>query len=265
MNEHRDEFDETWFDKLDAIITGKENPSPEDDDLLHVAAKLSEAFSGINVLGTVHEPKQRPAKAYRQARQNEAALIIMRPKYRLLLRGLLTTAAIVFVLFSAGGACPASSRVSAATLKVGKQIWQAATSFEQVDASSVALLVVKEARVRPLLPIELPAGTQSVEFGLITDSTDPRAFIAFAADYRVMGQDMSVYERPANLVYPSSEAQNISIRSIKGQLFQDASGNSILQWYQDGMTCQIASMLPAQELVAIARQFKPITSWELIQ
>jgi Domain of unknown function (DUF4367) len=128
----------------------------------------------------------------------------------------------------------------------------------------VALLALKNAGVRPLLPVEVPAGTQSVEFGIITDSTDPRAFTAFVADYRIAGQDVSAYERPADLVFPSSAAQSVYIGSMKGQLFQDDAGNSILQWYQDGMTCQLASTLPANELIAIARQFQPITSWELI-
>ena len=173
-------------------------------------------------------------------------------------------AAVLFVLFGVGGACTASPQVSAATLNAGRQVWQAATSFEQIDASSVALLSLKNGGVRPLLPVELPAGTQSVEFGIITDSSDPRAFTAFAADYRISGQDISVYEQPANLVFPSSAAQNISIGSIKGQLFQDDAGNSILRWYQNGMTCQIASTLSANELIAIARQFQPIASWELI-
>jgi Sigma-70 region 2/Domain of unknown function (DUF4367) len=140
------------------------------------------------------------------------------------------------------------------------------SSEEQVlaDEERRILLALKNAGVRPLLPVEVPAGTQSVEFGIITDSTDPRAFTAFVADYRIAGQDVSVYERPADLVFPSSAAQSVYIGSMKGQLFQDDAGNSILQWYQDGMTCQLASTLPANELIAIARQFQPITSWELI-
>jgi hypothetical protein len=264
MNERRDGYDETWFNRLDAIVTGKETPSPEDDELLHVAAKLSDALASTRGFDSAGERNRWPTRAHLQPRQSVSSLPVPSFKRRLFLRGLLAVAALLFVLFGVGGACTTSPQVSAATVNAGRQFWQAATSFEQFDASSVALLSLKNAGVRPLLPVELPAGTQSVEFGIITDNTNPHIFTAFAADYRVTGQDISVYERPADLVLPSSAAQSISIGSIKGQLFQDDAGNSILRWYQNGMTCQMASTLPANELVAIARQFQPIRNWELI-
>ncbi len=75
---------------------------------------------------------------------------------------------------------------------------------------------------------------------------------------------MSIYEQATDLVVSSSAAQNITIGLSEGHLFQDNAGNSILQWYQNGMTCQIASTLPRDELLALARQFRQVTRWELI-
>jgi hypothetical protein len=147
---------------------------------------------------------------------------------------------------------------------VEQHIWQTATSFEQIDASSLALLAAKRARARPLLPVAVPANTQAVEFGIVTEDTSPQAFRAFVADYRIAGQDVSIYEEATNLVVPSSAAQNITVDESEGHLFQDDTGNSILQWYQDGMTCQIASTLPIDILLALARQFQPIVRWELL-
>ncbi len=45
MNEHddRDSYDATWFDRLDAIITGAEVPAPDDDELLRLSAKFVRA------------------------------------------------------------------------------------------------------------------------------------------------------------------------------------------------------------------------------
>lgn len=259
MNKHEEQYDAAWFAKLDAIVTGKEPLSAEDDDLLHVAAKLSDAFAPLSdpVISQEHPPR-----TYSPLHQGITTSTSNRK--RLLLRGLLTAAAICFVLFGVVGTCPISPQVSAATLNTSQRIWWAATSFAQIDASSIALQAVKKSGVRPLLPKYLPPGTQAIEFGIITDENDPHIFIAFVADYRIANQDISLYERPTNLVFPSSAAQNIALGTHKAQLFQDNTGNSILQWYQDGMTSQIASTLPVNELLAIARQFQPITNWDLI-
>ncbi len=263
MKRRKENYDEAWFAKLDAIITGREAPTPEDDDLLHVAAQLADALSPLNQLemSDVQDAQSTPVVNPQVQRQTIAPA---RSRKRPLLQTLLTAAAVLFVLFGVVGACPANTQVAAATRNVGQHIWQAATSFEQIDASSIALLATKKAGVRPLLPATVPANTQSVEFGIITDDTNPRLFRAFIADYRVAGQDVSIYEQATDLVVSSSAAQNITIGLSEGHLFQDNAGNSILQWYQNGMTCQIASTLPRDELLALARQFRQVTRWELI-
>ena len=260
MKRRNEDHDEAWFAKLDAIVTGRETPTPEDDDVLHVAAKVAAAFSPLNQ----HETFE-VQSTYVNPQEHVAPVVTARSRKRSVLQTLLTTAAVLFVLFGIVGACPATTQVAAATRDVGQQIWQNATSFEQIDASSLALLAAKKAGVRPLLPVTVPANTQSIEFGIITDETSPQeAFRAFVADYRIMGQDVSLYEQATNLVVPSSAAQNTSVNTYEGHVFQDTAGNSILQWYQDGMTCQMASTLPVHELLALARQFRPITQWELL-
>lgn len=258
MRRHNDDYNETWFSKLDAIVMGRETPSQEDDDLLHVAAKLSHALSPLNKSSTqgVQNPHLISTKSLQQYTN-----MPVRSKKRLLL----TAAMLLFVLFGIVRACPSSIQVSASTQNVGRQIWQAATSFEQIDASSVAFLAVKRAGVLPLLPVVVPVDTQSVEFGIITDTTNAQDFVAFVANYRIAEQNVSVYEQAANLIgVTSTAAKSIMIDTRKGNLFQDNAGNSILQWYQNGMTCQVASTLPVNELVTLTRQFHPITQWEFI-
>jgi uncharacterized membrane protein YgdD (TMEM256/DUF423 family) len=263
MKRRNDDPDEAWFAKLDAIVTGRETPAQENDDLLYMAAKLTDVLSPLSNLDTPGErDRQHPTHMNRQWQQQ--TMVPVSRRKRPALRAALTVATLLLVLFGVVGACPSSTQASAATRSTGRQIWQAATSFEQVDASSIALLAVKKAGVRPLLPAVVPADTQAVEFGIVTDETSAQTFAAFVADYRITGQDVSVYEQAANLVVASSAAQNVTIGIFEGHLFQDDAGNSILQWYQDGMTCQIASTLPAHELLALARQFHPITRWALI-
>lgn len=259
MNKRKDGYDDAWFEKLDAIVTGEHAPIDEDDELLHVAAKLSDALAPLSRTVAMDEQNRRPADI-----QQQLHTIVPVSRSRPLLRSVLTMVAVLFVLFTMVGACPIPPPLSEVMLTVGKQAWQTATSFEQIDASSVALLAIKSAGVRPLLPQKLPVSTRSVEFGIITDASDAHTFIAFAADYRITGQDISVYEQPANLVFSSSATQHILIGTSQGQIFQDDAGNHVLQWYQDGMTCQIASVLPMNELLAIAHQFQTLTNWDLI-
>ncbi len=115
-----------------------------------------------------------------------------------------------------------------------------------------------------MLPAALPDNTQAVEFGVIVDDFDVHLVRAFVADYFIAGKDVSLYEKFGNLVFASSSAQKVRIGTLEGQLFEDASGNRILQWYQNGMTCQLASTLSKDLLIALARQFRPITRWELL-
>ena len=262
MKRSKEPNDEQWFAKLDAIVTGTETRMHEDDDLLHVAAKLAKALSPLNEADVIGEQSLYLTRANPQRQQN-IGLPIKRRK-RLLLHPLLIASVGLFVFLGIAGFYSINTQDILTKQNIGQQIWQASTSFEQIDASSVALLTAKKAGVHPLLPTTVPAETQSVEFGIITDDLNPQAFRAFIADYRITGQDVAIYEQVTDLVAQSSAAQNISVGSSNGHLFQDNAGNSILQWYQAGMTCQIASTLPLEELLALARQFHPITRWELI-
>jgi hypothetical protein len=57
----------------------------------------------------------------------------------------------------------------------------------------------------------------------------------------------------------------VQIGDNEGQLFQDEQGNHALQWYQNGMLCQITSKLPVARLIMLASVFEPIKSWDLIR
>lgn len=263
MKRHRKKQDERWFEKLDAIATGREMPTSEDDDLLHVAAKLAEALTSFARTETgdvqnIYNGQASQQKAYRPSgRRHEK-----KGSWR---QVLLPVAMVLFVLFGIVSACPANAQMAQVTREAGQHLWQSATAFTQLDTSSLALLIVKQAGVRPLLPVAVPAETQAVEFGIVlNDEMNPPVFRAFISDYRIAGQDVSIYEQAANMFVPSSAAQTVSVGPYAGHLFQDDAGNHILQWYQDGMTCQMASTLPTGELLALARQFHPVTRWQLL-
>jgi hypothetical protein len=115
-----------------------------------------------------------------------------------------------------------------------------------------------------LLPTTLPADMQGASYGVITDASNPNVLVTFVADYHVRGQDVLLYEQPSAAAFPAANAQTVQIGAIEGQLFQDDTGTSALQWYQHGMICQITSKLPVEHLVTLASTFQQIKSWDLI-
>ena len=62
----------------------------------------------------------------------------------------------------------------------------------------------------------------------------------------------------------SPVAQKVWVGPIQGQLFQDDTGNNALQWYQQGMMCQLTSKLVPQRLLRLASTFQPMKNWDVI-
>ena len=146
------------------------------------------------------------------------------------------------------------------------QLWHSSTSLDQIQGVSVASLSRPHAGLRPLplLPTVLPADTQASNYGVITASSDPNVLTTFVADYHIAGQDVLLYEQPTDEVPLSSIAKRVQIGSMEGQLFQDDVGDNALQWYQQGMMCQLTSKLMPQRLLTLASTFQPMKNWDVI-
>jgi len=50
MKDRRADVENVWLDKLDAIAAGDEQPSPGDDELLHIAGRLTAALAPLGEL-----------------------------------------------------------------------------------------------------------------------------------------------------------------------------------------------------------------------
>jgi hypothetical protein len=146
------------------------------------------------------------------------------------------------------------------------QIWHTSTSLDQLQGISVDSLERPHNGIKPLplLPTTLPADIQGASYGVITDASNPNVLVTFVADYHVRGQDVLLYEQPSAVAFPAVNARTVQIGAIEGQLFQDDTGTSALQWYQHGIICQITSKLPVERLVTLASTFQQIKSWDLI-
>ncbi len=256
MTPEHDQPTQAWLDELDAIVAGHESQAAQDDELLQLARRLT---SGLKPLQRLDEgAEQRRQRLLRRLRA-QPAQTARRRVYRSR-SALLAAALLVVVLIS--GVFGAGRLWSTAG-----QVWNAATSLNQLQGISVASLARPHAGLHPLplLPTALPAETQSAAYGVITDDHDRNLLKVFVADYRVAGQDVSLYEQPSSFFFIAPSAQTVPIGALEGQVFEDNAGTHALQWYQDEMICQLTSRLPVEQLVALARLFQPIKDWDLIR
>ena len=246
--------DERWQEKLDKIVAGEQATS--DDELLAVAQRLHEALA----------PLQKMDKAAIQHRQQLLTRLhtkhVPHPPVQHFSRFLLLTVIILTLLLTT-----VSTNIGLGQMwDHATQLWHVSTSLDQIQGVSVASLSRPHAGLRPLplLPGVLPADTQASNYGVITASSDPNVLTTFVADYHIAGQDVLLYEQPTDEVPSSSIAQRVRIGSIEGQLFQDDAGNNALQWYQQGMMCQLTSKLMPQRLLTLASTFQPMKNWDVI-
>jgi hypothetical protein len=256
MKPERDQPTQAWLDELDAIVAGHDSPAARNDELLQLAQRLASGLKPLHGMdGEAEQRRQRLLRRLRARPTRPARRRVYRSRPALLAAALLIVILISSV-FGAGRLWGAAG-----------QVWNAATSLNQLQGISVAALSRPHAGLHPLplLPTALPAETQSAAYGVITDDHDRNLLKVFVADYRVAGQDISLYEQPSSFLFIAPSAQTVAIGGLEGQVFEDNTGTHALQWYQDDMECQLTSKLPVEQLVALARLFQPITNWDLIR
>jgi hypothetical protein len=248
-----------WLDELDAIAAGRDSPAADEDDLLQLAQRLTITLAPLRTMNRPAEQQRQRLLGRLRAAQARAAR-----KQPLRARPALLVALLLLVVLASGtlGAGVLSGLWGAAS-----QVWNAATSLQQVQGVSLAQLARAHPGLHPLplLPAALPGDTAGSAYGVITDAHDPNLLKGFVADYQIGGQDVALFEQPSSFPLTSSAAQSISIGALQGQVFEDDAGNHALQWYQDGMQCQLTSRLPVERLVALASVFEPIKNWDLLR
>ncbi len=243
-----------WQADLDKIVAGKQ-PSLTDDEL-ELAKRLHATLAPLKTMDeTAVQHRQRIlTRLHAKSRQQRSTRPHPRPLL-LVVTLLVLLCATISVNIGLGGIWE-----HVATL------WHDSTSFESIQSVSVASLSRPHRGIRPLplLPAVLPADTQASNYGVITAASNPNVLTTFVADYHMAGHDVLLYEQPTFETPLSSVSQRVWIGSIEGQLFQDDAGNNALQWYQQGMMCQLTSTLMPQRLVRLASTFGPMKSWDVI-
>ncbi len=256
--ERSEKVDEAWMERLDAIATGEELPSPEDDELLYVAGQLSAALTPLRTLDNAAEARRQHVGS--QLRMRRIALTLKVWGTRSLV---VAAALLIFLLLGPGliflvnlnGSSPHSGLPASASK------YTVATGTARTRAIPPALTPASSIDlIRAVSP--LPAHQYLIDSGL--DSING-AFFRYYAQYRITGQgelDIFLYEQPASLFafsLPATGVQPVTVRGLSGVSFRNDTGFYTIRWTEDGLTCQLASLLPTSTLITFANQFRVFT------
>jgi hypothetical protein len=253
-----EKIDERWMERLDAIAAGEERPSPDDDELLHVAGQLSAALTPLRQLDSTAEARRRQVGSRLRARHAVQLLKVWGVRSLVLavalLIFLLLGPGLIFMVNLDGASHHSTFSASASHVAAANQ---AATgrAIPRTQTSTLRIELIRAAS-------PLPAHEYLIASGL--DSLNG-AFFRYYAQYRITGQgalDIFLYEQPAALFsfpLPSSGVQPITVRGLSAVSFRNGSGFFTIRWTEDGLTCQLASLLPTRTLIMFADQFQVTT------
>jgi hypothetical protein len=260
MTSEEEQPTQAWLDHLDRLLAGQEHPAVSEDELLLLAQQLHTAMTPLR---TLHQAEEHQRQHLLGRLHSRHALEVQTRPAALTRRVLLV--ALVLLVVLTGGAL--GTRAWGSLWSAAGQTWNAATSLQQVQGVSLTQLerAYPGLHPLPLLPTTLPGDTENAVYGVLTDARDVELLKGFVADYRIAGQEVALFEQPSSVPLTSAAAQPVLIGTLHGQVFQDATGDHALQWYQDRMECQLTSRLSVERLVALARLFQPITTWDVLR
>ncbi len=259
MRDKYERFDDVWLDRLDGITSGIDEPSPEDDELLHLAGRLTAAFSPLRELDA-------PARARRQrlAMQLRAQVASLphgaHAWKKWLLRPLVAAVAVLLFLLLGPGLIfelkPAGSNSGTHHNKTTHS-WQAANLPPDY---SFAIAPPKDIPhgLTLLLPLNLPSNAY-----LISLNTGKYGSNSPTATYLVFTLNAHLYESPVqplpSSAYLNSAYTSIQLGALNGILLQAGDGQNRIEWYEQGLLCDLVSYLPVSTMVSMIEDLRPIT------
>jgi hypothetical protein len=265
MNGKRDQYDDAWLERLDAIVIEEEisSPATDDDELLQIAAQLFTDLAPLREMdSTAQAHLQRlETRLYAQKLPSFAF-----PKRWVFQPRVLIAIASLLLLLGLGVLSIASPQALAATwnsiVQVEQNLWYKPTDrMINVHSASTPFIppppvkMLSPTKVKLLLPVPPPPNTQLVRASLTISQLTP---VRYTAHYRIAGQDVYLSEQLTSSSSSSISAsmQTVQIGSIQGEFYDEGNGNTLLTWHEDGVFCQLTGKLPITQLVEFARQFR---------
>src|SRR5260221_9514201 len=239
MKDRRADVENVWLDKLDAIAAGDEQPSPGDDELLHIAGRLTAALAPLGESDAgARTHKQRLGSQLRlQLAASKKTRLVKRWAFRSIM---VAVALLVFIVLGPGllfQIAPGASQNNHTNGAQTQQGWQMLT-LHSTGTYTIATPANLTRGVALLLPTEIaPDGY------LVAISIDNYGNNVKIASYLVYEQDAIFYETPSRPCPPDPYAisanQTDPIAKTSGFTYNKPGGPNSLVWYQTGVFCTL--------------------------
>ena len=261
MNEKQEEAEGMWVDRLDEIVEGVDEPSPDDDELLQLARHMRVALAPFQELDA-------PTRAHRQRLKGQLRARLATQKrswQRWVFRPLMVAAALLlFVLLGPGlifelnlvgqNTHPGINDTHPGTLVQGWHMpdLPPMNSYEMLSTN----------RMPSNLVLLVPANLVPNAY-LLAINTSTSGANASTQGYLIYEQNALIYEAPSpplpSIAYTDPVYQTLYAGTTPVFVTPTGSGNTRLEWYQNGLLCDFVSNQPLAQSLAMIQQLQLIT------
>lgn len=274
MKYKQENYDDAWLDRLDAIASGNDVPTPEDDDLLHVAGKLSATLAPLQEMDSAADLRRHRLSTRLRTQLIEREHITKKFPFwslsrssarRWLARSLVAAVAVLLFLALGPGLLfeikPAPSTNTPGGL-VGVGVGKGPYEWTMRDLSSPYSYTIPAPDKLPqgvtlLIPTQVPPNAYVIEISATPADTGSGMDIQ---SYLIFSENVLLYETPVDALPPEAfknpAYETVYIGDIKGLLEPGSGGYNRLEWYQDGFVCDLVGKLTVGQLITIARQLR---------
>ncbi len=254
MNEKQEDAERSWEDRLDEIVDGIDEPSPDDDELLQLARQIRVALAPLRELDA-------PARTHRQRLKGQLRARLATRKHswqRWVFRPLMVAAALLlFILLGPGLIFELNLAGQNTHPGTNVQGWHM-PDLPPVDSYEMLSPTHKPSNLVLLVPTNLVPNAYLL-------AINPNTYGANAStqDYLVYEQNALIYETSSpplpTIAYTNPVYQTLYAGNIPIFVMQSGDGNARLEWYQNGLLCDFVSNQPLAQSLAMIQQLQLVS------
>ena len=254
MNEKQEASEGTWLDRLDEIMDGVDEPSPDDDELLQLAQHMHVAlapFRELDASARVHRQRLKGQLRARLATRK-------RSWQRWVFRPLMVAAALLlFILLGPGLIFELNLASQNAHPGAAIQGWHM-PDLPPVGSYEILSQTHKPSNLVLLVPTNLEPNAYLLAINTTTNGTNTST-----RGYLIYEQDALIYEAPSpplpNIAYTNPVYQTLQAGTISVFVMHTGNANNRLEWYQNGLLCDFLSNQPLAQSLAMIQQLQLVT------
>lgn len=256
MNKKREEAEGAWLDRLDEIVDGVDESSPDDEELLQLARHMHVALAPFRELDA-------PARVHRQRLKGRLRARLATREHswqRWVFRPLMVAAALLlFVLLGPGLIFELNlARPNAhPDPNTNVQGWHM-PDLPPVDSYEMLSTTHKPSNLVLLVPTNLAPNAYLLAINARTNGAN-----ASTQGYLIYEQNALIYETSSpplpDIAYTNPAYQTLHAGNIPIFVMHTGDGNTRLEWYQNGLLCDFVSDQPLEQSLAMIQQLQLVT------